>query len=135
MNGNLKILGIGLIALGAVFAGLILGQMWLSFLAPDIFIRLLLTLGICGLYGLYIAIIRDDLEKSRYRRLLLALAGFGLIALVLILTQTWSELFAWDTFAKLMISVLILSGLVSFIISIREDLLEEKHLKEQDYLD
>lgn len=135
MNDNFKVLGIGLIALGTVFALLILAQMWLTPFAPDFFARLLVTLGVCGIYGIYVGMIWDDLEKSRYRNLLLSLAGFGLIAVVLVLVQTWMEAFAWATFVKLMASVVILSGLVSFIMAIREDFLEGKRLKDQDFLD
>jgi signal transduction histidine kinase len=135
MNDNFKVLGVGLIALGTVFALLILAQMWLTPFAPDFFARLLVTLGVCGIYGIYVGMIWDDLEKSRYRNLLLSLAGFGLIAVVLVLVQTWMEAFAWATFVKLMASVVILSGLVSFIMAIREDFLEGKRLKDQDFLD
>jgi MFS family permease len=135
MSDNFKVLGIGLIVLGTLSAGLVLAQMWFTPFAPDFFVRILVTLGVCGLYGIYVGMIWDDIEKSRYRNMLLSLAGFGLIAVILVLVQTWAEAFAWGTFIKLMVSVVVLSGLVSFIMAIREDFLEGKRLKDQDFLD
>jgi hypothetical protein len=135
MSRNFRILGIGLIGLGTVFVTLILGQMWFSLFDTEIFVRLLITLGLAGLYGLYIGMIWDDLEKSRYRKMLLSLGGFGLIAVLLILGQVWFEFLEGEIFVKLLISVTIVSALTSFIMAVREDFLESKHLKDENFLD
>ena len=135
MSRSFRILGIGLIGLGSVFALLVLGQMWFNLFDTTIFIRLLITLGLSGLYGLYIGMIWDDLEKSRYRKMLLSLGGFGLIAVLLILGQVWFEFFDGKTFIKLLISVTIVSALTSFIMAVREDFLEGKRLKDENFLD
>jgi len=135
MSRSFRILGIGLIGLGTVFVILVLGQMWFALFAPKIFIRLLITLGLSGLYGLYVGMIWDDLEKSRYRKMLLALGGFGLVAVLLILGQIWFEFFEGETFIKLLISVTIVSALTSFIMAVREDFLEGKRLKDENFLD
>lgn len=135
MSHSFRILGIGLIGLGSVFALLVLGQMWFNLFDTTIFVRLLITLGLSGLYGLYIGMIWDDLEKSRYRKMLLSLGGFGLIAVLLILAQVWFEFFDGKTFIKLLISVTIVSALTSFIMAVREDFLEGKRLKDENFLD
>lgn len=135
MNRTVRILGIGLIGLGVVFVFLILGQMWFSLFEMEFLTRLLITLGLSGLYGLYVGMIWDDLEKSRYRKTLLSLAGFGLVAVLLILGQIWFELFNWRILVKLLLSVMIVSALTSFIIAVREDFLEGKRLKDENFLD
>lgn len=135
MTPNLKVLGAGLIGLGTAFAGLILAQMWFEPFETRIFVRCLVTLALSGGYGLYIGMIWDDLDKSRYRRMLISLAVFGFVALVLILGQMWFEFLAWEVFGKVLISVIVVSGLISFVMAVRDDFFDGKRLRDENFLD
>lgn len=130
-----KTLGIGLIALAVLFAGLVLAEMWIPTFPEDVLIRALISLIVTGVYGIYLGMVWDDMEKSRHRAMLMSLGGFGGVGVVLILLQTWGEVFAWDLFAKMMVSLIVVSGAVSFILGIREDFFNNKRLKDQDYID
>jgi MFS family permease len=132
---NIKTLGLGLIVVAVIFVIVILLQIWGSVFAEDLFIRLLITIGVVGAYGIYVAMVWDDIERSKYRNMLLLMAGVGGIVVVLVLLQTWFESFTWEFFGKSLLTLFIISGLVSFIMVVREDMLEGKRLKDEDYID
>lgn len=132
---KVKILGVGLMALGGLMAALILTQMWVTHLPEAFVTRMIITIAITGLYGIYIAMVWDDADKSRHRTLLVSLGAFGGIATALILYQTWTEAIEWAMFVKILVSILILSGTVSFILAVREDFFDGKRLKDDDYID
>lgn len=55
-------------------------------------------------------------------------AGLGL-------AQMWLSLFAADIFIKFMITLAVLGLVASFLIAVRQDMTDEKKMKDDKYLD
>ncbi len=134
MANNIKNLGTGLIILGFFLVGFVLVQLWFDIFTKDLFNKILISFITVGIYGFYIGMIRDELETNRYKNLLISIGVFGGIAAILIVFQTWFVLFEMEIFKKIIISLLILEGFISSIISIREDFLEHNRLKDKDII-
>lgn len=53
----------------------------------------------------------------------------------LVLAQIWLNLFETVVFVKLLVTLLIVGGVVTFIIAVKSDMSDEKKLKDDKYLD
>jgi hypothetical protein len=53
----------------------------------------------------------------------------------MIIIQLWWVGFAWGLFAKAVLSLGILAGLVAFILAVSEDFGQNKSLRDQHYID
>ncbi len=69
------------------------------------------------------------------RMLLKVMLGLAVVCALASILQMWFTLFMWDTFWKLIITLVILGVLVAFIMAIKEDMGETKKLKDDNYLD
>jgi hypothetical protein len=63
------------------------------------------------------------------------IVGLVLTGTALGLLQLWFSLFAYDVFCKLMITLVVLGVVVSFLIAVKQDLTDNKKLKDDKYLD
>lgn len=63
------------------------------------------------------------------------IVAVAVLSVGLILAQMWFTLFAADIFWKLLVTLVLLGGLVSFLIAVKQDLSEDKKLRDDKYLD
>lgn len=64
----------------------------------------------------------------------------GIVILVvagaaLVLLQMWFNIFAAEIFWKLLVTLVVIGSVVSFIIAVKQDLSDEKKLKDDKFLD
>lgn len=130
-----KILLWALLLTGVAAALLGIAQMWWELLAWDIFIKSLVTLLIAGTLASFLSAVDYDLPGSRGKIILgllvvLAIAGSGLI-----IGQIWWNFLGMKTFGKMLITVIILAGLLSFLAAVAEDFGTAKKLKDEKFID
>lgn len=58
-----------------------------------------------------------------------------ILGAALVLAQIWLSLFETVVFVKLLVTLLIVGGVVTFIIAVKSDMSDEKKLKDDKYLD
>lgn len=58
-----------------------------------------------------------------------------ILGAALVLAQLWLNLFETVVFVKLLVTLLIVGGVVTFIIAVKSDMSDEKKLKDDKYLD
>lgn len=63
-----------------------------------------------------------------------SIVAIVVLGAALILAQLWFDVFPEAVFGKLLVTLLILGGVVSFIIAVKQDLSEEKKLKDDKYI-
>ena len=130
-----KILFYGLMATGVAGALLLLVQMWTEVLEWDDFVKTLITLSLTG--GLFSFLMAVDYDMPATHSKIL----FGLLVLLMtaicgmVIVQLWWVGFAWGVFAKTVISLGILTGLVAFILAVSEDFGQHKNLRDDHYID
>lgn len=67
--------------------------------------------------------------------LLKCIIGIILSGTVLVLLQMWFSLFDMVFFWKLLVTLVILGSVASFVIAIKQDLTEDKKLKDDKFID
>lgn len=67
--------------------------------------------------------------------LLKCIIGIILSGTVLVLLQMWFSLFDTVFFWKLLVTLVILGSVASFVIAIKQDLTEDKKLKDDKFID
>lgn len=72
--------------------------------------------------------------KIHSQRLTKSLIWVVVAGAALGLAQMWLTLFSWDVFVKLMITLVVVGGVVSFIIAVREDLGGDENMKNDKYI-
>ena len=132
---NGKILFFTLIAAGAVAAVLGIAQIWLGLLAWDVFFKVMATIIIVGGLAGFLMAVDYDMPASREKYLLGAMVLLAVVMGGLIISQLWWWAMDWADFAKIFGTVVILFGLVSFVLAIKEDFGTSKKLKDQNYID
>ena len=73
--------------------------------------------------------------KINYQSLFRSMIILVIAAVGLILVQMWFHLFNDLIFWKLLATVALLGGLVSFLIAVKQDLTDEKTLRDKKFLD
>jgi len=63
------------------------------------------------------------------------IVAVAVLSVGLILAQMWFTLFPAEIFWKLLVTLVLLGALVSFLIAVKQDLSEEKKLRDDKYLD
>ena len=123
--------------LAAIAVAAILGicQIWFDFLAPDVFIKTLVTIAIIGFVSGFLIAVDYDMPASKQKYLLLSTVAMALFSGILVITQMWWTWIEWITFAKIFGTIIILFLLVSFIAAIKEDFGTHKQLKDDNFLD
>jgi len=130
-----KIMMIALLLTGAFAAALAIAQMWWHPLAWDLFTKSLITLLIVGTIISFLVAVDYDLPGSRKKFMLgllvlLALSGGGLI-----IAQMWWHILALALFGKVIVTMVIITILLAFVMAVSEDLGANKKLKDQKYID
>jgi len=130
-----KILLWALLLTGAAAALLGIAQMWWEPLAWHVFIKAAVTLLIIGTLASFLSAVDYDMPGSRGKIILgllviLAIAGSGLI-----LGQMWWHFLGTKAFGKVLITVIILAGLLSFFAAVAEDFGTAKKLKDEKFID
>lgn len=73
--------------------------------------------------------------KIDFHTLFKCIIGIVVVGVALILVQMWFSPFQWFTFWKILATLGLLGGLVSFFIAVKQDITEEKKLRDDKYLE
>lgn len=130
-----KILFYALMATGVVGALLLLVQMWTDILEWDDFVKTLITLSLAGGLLSFLIAVDYDMPATRSKVLFALLVMLMTAICGMIIIQLWWVGFAWGLFAKAVLSLGILAGLVAFILAVSEDFGQNKSLRDQHYID
>lgn len=130
-----KILLWALLLTGVAAALLGIAQMWWEPLAWDVFIKSLVTLLIIGTLASFLSAVDYDLPGSRGKIVLGLLVVLAVIGSGLIIGQMWWHFLGTKTFGKMLITVIILAGLLSFFAAVSEDFGTAKKLKDGKFID
>ncbi|HEY8192094.1 MAG TPA: hypothetical protein VIG74_06690 [Alphaproteobacteria bacterium] len=124
-----------LLLTGAAAAILGLAQMWWEPLAWEIFIKSMVTLLVLGLVASFLTAIDYDMPGSRGKIILAALALLAVAGGGLVVAQMWWHVMTYALFGKVLITLLIIGGLLSFFAAVSEDFGMNKRLKDNKYID
>lgn len=124
-----------LLLTGAAAAILSLAQMWWEPLAWEIFIKSMVTLLVLGMVASFLTAVDYDMPGSRGKIILGALALLAVGGGGLVVAQMWWHVIAYALFGKLIVTLLIIGGLLSFFAAVSEDFGTNKRLKDNKYID
>ena len=130
-----KILFYALMATGILGSLLLLAQMWTEFLEWETFVKAVVTLSIAGAVISFITAVDYDLPAVRTKILFVLLVALIVGIAGLIVMQLWWTGLAWELFAKIIVSLGILTALLAFILAVSEDFGQNKILRDKNYID
>ena len=130
-----KILFISLCGMGVLAALFGVAQMWMDFLAWDVFLKVMGSILIVGTEISFLMAIDYDLPASRRKWLMLGLVAISAMTAGLLLLQIWEQVFAWSVFLKLLGTLGVLVVLVGFLLAVAEDFGSNKRLKDKNFID
>ncbi len=130
-----KILFSSLILMGGLAAILGLGQLWLNLMPWVEFTKTMATIVILGTLVSFIIAVDYDLPGTKGKALLAIMAVLLVTLTALVLVQICWLAFDTALFIKLVATVGILLGLVSFIMAVSEDFGGNKALRDENYID
>ena len=130
-----KILFYALMATGILGSLLLLAQMWTEFLEWETFVKAVVTLSIAGAVISFITAVDYDLPAVRTKILFVLLVALIIGIAGLIVMQLWWTGLAWELFAKIIVSLGILTALLAFILAVSEDFGQNKILRDKNYID
>lgn len=126
----------GLLGSALLIAGVVLYEVWTGGAMPgEVAFRLIASAGVTMLFLSFVAIVRLDFANFESRRLAYAILGlaYGLEGLALL--GIWDVWTPDGLFTKVAVTLGVLLGLCLYILSLREDFIREKRMKDHDYLD
>lgn len=124
-----------LMGTGILGALLALVQMWTEILEWDDFFKTVITLVISGSVISFLTAVEYDLPAMRSKILFAALVALIVTISGMIIIQLWWVGFQWGIFAKVVVSMGILTALVAFLLAVGEDFGQNKILRDKDYID
>ena len=130
-----KIMFYALMGTGIIGALLGLAQMWLDILEWDDFVKTLITLVIAGSVISFLTAVDYDMPAVRSRILFAALVVLIVAISGMVIIQLWWVGFQWGLFAKVVVSLGILTALVAFLLAVTEDFGQNKSLRDKSYID
>lgn len=130
-----KILFWSLLLIGAVTAIMGIAQMWWAPFGWEPFIKVLITLLILGTLFSFLIAIDYDYPGSRGKLVLGFLVVLAATGSALILAQLWWQILAFGIFWKILVTMVIITGLLAFIMAVTEDFGTNKKLKDDKYID
>lgn len=130
-----KIMFYALMGTGIIGALLGLAQMWLEILEWDDFVKTLITLVIAGSVISFLTAVDYDMPAVRSRILFAALVVLIVAIAGMVIIQLWWVGFQWGLFAKVVVSLGILTALVAFLLAVTEDFGQNKSLRDKSYID
>lgn len=130
-----KIMFYALMGTGIIGALLGLAQMWLDILEWDDFVKTLITLVITGSLISFLTAVDYDMPAVRSKILFAALVVLIVAISGMVIVQLWWVGFQWGVFAKVVVSLGILTVLVAFLLAVTEDFGQNKKLRDNSYID
>ena len=130
-----KIMFYALMATGIVGALLGMVQMWTEVLEWDDFVKTLITLSVIGSVISFMAAVDYDLPAVRSKILFGALVALIVSISGMVIMQLWWVGFEWGVFAKVVVSMGIMTGLIAFLLAVSEDFGQNAALREKNYID
>jgi hypothetical protein len=130
-----KIMFYALMGTGIIGALLGLAQMWLEILEWDDFVKTLITLVIAGSVISFLTAVDYDMPAVRSRILFAALVVLIVAIAGMVIIQLWWVGFQWGLFAKVVVSLGILTALVAFLLAVTEDFGQNKSLRDKSYIE
>ena len=130
-----KIMFYALMGTGIIGALLGLAQMWLDILEWDDFVKTLITLVIAGSVLSFLTAVDYDMPAVRSKILFAALVVLIVAISGMVIIQLWWVGFQWGLFAKVVVSLGILTALVAFLLAVTEDFGQNKNLRDKSYID
>ena len=130
-----KILFISLIVMGTTAAFLGIAQMWWEPFTTEIFLKTLATVLLLGTLASFLMAVDYDLPGSKGKFLLGVLVLMAALSCGLIIGQMWWSFMAAITFGKIMVTLIIITGLLAFFMAVREDFGGNKKLKDDKFID
>ena len=130
-----KVLLWTLLILGALTAILGIAQMWAHLMDWPDFLKSIVTLLILGTLAGFLIAVDYDFPSHRGKIMLSVAILLGIVMAALIIGQMWWSVFELMTFGKILTTDAILLVLVSFFMAVKEDLGNNKSLKDDKYLD
>ena len=124
-----------LMGTGIIGALLGLPQMWLDILEWDDFVKTLITLVIAGSVLSFLTAVDYDMPAVRSKILFAALVVLIVAISGMVIIQLWWVGFQWGLFAKVVVSLGILTALVAFLLAVTEDFGQNKNLRDKSYID
>lgn len=124
-----------LMATGIIGALLGMTQMWTEILEWDDFLKTLITLSIIGSIISFLAAVDYDLPAVRSKILFGVLVALIVAISGMVVMQLWWVGFEWGVFAKIVVSLGILTGLIAFLLAVSEDFGQNAALREKNYID
>lgn len=132
---NFRYLGLGLIGLGVLTVASILLYVWTDAMEGKLLWDILLTVATLGGFIGFLVMVGFDAANTRYPIGLKVLAVFAGALTLTVLAQVWFDAFEAVAFSKILLTEILLVGLISLIIIVKEDILQSKRLKDDNYLD
>lgn len=130
-----KIMFYALMATGIAGALLGMAQMWTDVLEWDDFIKTLITLTIFGSVISFLTAVDYDLPAMRSKILFSALVALIVSISGMVVVQLWWVGFEWGIFAKVIVSMGILTALIAFLLAVSEDFGQNASLRDKNYID
>ncbi|MBI1327852.1 MAG: hypothetical protein GC136_09450 [Alphaproteobacteria bacterium] len=130
-----RFLGLGLIGIGALVVVSLLLFMWTDTIGGSLLWDILLTAAVLGGYLGFLVMVKFDAPGTRYPIGLKILAVFATLLTLTLLAEIWTDAFTVTTFSKMVFSQLLVIGLIALIIVIKEDVLQAKRMRDENYLD
>ncbi len=133
MRGRILLGALLLVAVAPAALGL--AQMWFDFLGEKQLLDAFFTLAILGTVISFLVAVDYDLPGTRRKFSMYALTALVVIAAGLGIFQIWTAAIAVKLFIKIMLSIVILIGLLSFSAAALEDLGANKKLRDEKFID
>lgn len=130
-----KIFFWSLILMGIIAAVMGIVQMWWSPFGWDLFIKTLVTIIILGTLISFLIAIDYDLPGSKGKFVLGILVLLAILGSSLVIGQIWWSFLAFEIFWKILVTLVIVTGLLAFIMAVSEDFGGNKKLKDEKYID
>ena len=130
-----KIMFYALMGTGIIGALPGLAEMWLDILEWDDFVKTLITLVIAGSVLSFLTAVDYDMPAVRSKILFAALVVLIVAISGMVIIQLWWVGFQWGLFAKVVVSLGILTALVAFLLAVTEDFGQNKNLRDKSYID
>ncbi|MEM6780779.1 MAG: hypothetical protein AAF569_02835 [Pseudomonadota bacterium] len=131
-----KMYGIAFLMSGLALGGVGLLSMWMPDLVSTTTLKIIFSLIIAAALSCTLFMLTFANEDGKLPKKMSMIIGASSIALAAILFgEVWFDLFEKTLLGKLVVTLLVISALAGFVITVWEDFFESKKLKDEGYLD
>ncbi len=131
----MRAMGLTLLLTVALCVMLGIAQIWGNAFAPDIFLKLIVSLGLIGGVTCYGVMLVTELQQHKSKMPLLLTGVLSALSALLILVYMWTDALALPLLLKILGTLFLLAILAFFIFLQKEDFSQQKDLRDQGYLD